>query len=350
MPIPVVCGSCGTKLVAPDAAAGKKVKCRNCQAIIPVPEAVAEEFEFVEDAPVVAAQPVTPAKPKPKPVVVVDEDEGEFEFDAAPKKKAKAAVAVDDEAPAPKKKSKPKLVRDDDDDEDEDDAPKSKNKKGKKPAKKKTNPLMLVGIGAVALIAVGFLGTMIWYFTIREDKPSTAATAPQTPFSIEGKARPGAPVSKEIPAGWSEYDLLPSFSIYFKDTLGIPQTKFSKRSEFDVIALTVSDSPEATNGMQMTTTQFTPEFFAIAKANTDEFLDGEKERLGRARQILSDKKFTVDGHPGREFKVKEKTGVEGIMRFVLAHNRLYIYRINEPGISESSENYRIFFENVTLKP
>ena len=51
MPIPVVCAACHTKLVAPDAAAGKKVKCQNCQSIIPVPESL-EEFDLrVTDSP-----------------------------------------------------------------------------------------------------------------------------------------------------------------------------------------------------------------------------------------------------------------------------------------------------------
>lgn len=37
MPIPVVCASCQTRLNAPDAAAGKKVKCPKCQAVMAVP-------------------------------------------------------------------------------------------------------------------------------------------------------------------------------------------------------------------------------------------------------------------------------------------------------------------------
>jgi len=179
MPIPVVCGSCGTKLVAPDAAAGKRVKCKNCQAIIPVPEAVAEEFEFVEDAP-----------------VVVEEGEGKYESDAAPKKKVKAAIVVeadeDDAAPATKKKSKPKLVRDDDGDEaDEDDAPKPKNKKGKKPAKKKSNPLVLVGIGAV--VAVVAAAVVLAAFP--------QATAPsQPPQAVVLPPRPAAAVTIDLSA------------------------------------------------------------------------------------------------------------------------------------------------------
>jgi hypothetical protein len=37
MPIPVICGSCGTKLKAPDSAAGRKVKCPKCGTLASVP-------------------------------------------------------------------------------------------------------------------------------------------------------------------------------------------------------------------------------------------------------------------------------------------------------------------------
>jgi TM2 domain-containing membrane protein YozV len=52
MPIVVTCPSCGSKLKAPDTAAGKKLKCPKCQAPIAVPGAAA-------DAPQPAAPPVT---------------------------------------------------------------------------------------------------------------------------------------------------------------------------------------------------------------------------------------------------------------------------------------------------
>ncbi len=346
MPIPVVCGSCGTKLVAPDAAAGKKVKCRNCQAIIPVPEAVAEEFEFVEDAPVVAVKPVTPAKPKPKPVVVVDEDEGEFEFDAAPKKKAKAAIVVeddeDDEPPAPKKKPKPKLVRDDDDDEtEEEEATKSKNKKGKKPAKKKANPLMLVGIGAVALIAVGFLGTMIWYVAFREKTTTAAGT------SIN--AAPGGGAAKDPLAGWTKFDKV-GYTAYFKDSLGAPKSISNVQQGGKLETLAVGEGPGSRNGMLVVTTEFQPAVFDVVKKNPSVAFDNGVKGMTRNGTIQSTKDTTVEGNPAREVKMRQNDGSEGIIRMVLAHNRLYIYGVIDPGISEASEVYKTFFENFKLKP
>ena len=78
MSIAVVCSHCSAKLNAPDSAAGKKVKCPKCQSVITVPEALAPEFEVVED------EPQAPKKPKAvvKAAVELDDD------DEPPRKKA----------------------------------------------------------------------------------------------------------------------------------------------------------------------------------------------------------------------------------------------------------------------
>ncbi len=61
MPIPVTCPNCGTRLNAPDAAAGKKVKCPRCAAPFPVPNP-GEEPMMVTAAP--AARPAAPPPPR----------------------------------------------------------------------------------------------------------------------------------------------------------------------------------------------------------------------------------------------------------------------------------------------
>jgi hypothetical protein len=120
MSIAVVCSHCSAKLNAPDSAAGKKVKCPKCQSVIAVPEALAPEFEVVEDEP--------QAPKKPKAVV-------------------KAAVELDDDEPPRKKR---RARDEDDDDQDDDDRPR---KKKKKPAE--GNSMMVRNIvGGVALIAL----------------------------------------------------------------------------------------------------------------------------------------------------------------------------------------------------
>src|SRR5438105_447293 len=58
MPIRVTCHQCGTKLGVPDTAAGKKVRCSNCQAVCEVPAAITPaappKAEFQDDEPAVA--------------------------------------------------------------------------------------------------------------------------------------------------------------------------------------------------------------------------------------------------------------------------------------------------------
>src|SRR5688572_3636665 len=98
MPIAVVCGSCHSKLNAPDAAAGKSVKCPKCKAALTVPAATEPQFEVVDE----------PEPPKKKKIVVVDDDDDD-----------------EDEKPKAKKKSRPVA---DDDDDDADEKPKAKKK------------------------------------------------------------------------------------------------------------------------------------------------------------------------------------------------------------------------------
>ncbi|MBY0456844.1 MAG: zinc-ribbon domain-containing protein, partial [Gemmataceae bacterium] len=143
MPIPVQCRECSARLNAPDAAAGKKVKCPKCGSPLTVPAAEPEpEFEEV-DEPDAADEPA----PKPK------------------KKTAKAAVA-DDEDDRPKKSKK------DRDDEDEDDRPRPKKKgaKGKKKAKS-GGGMVFALVGVVLLVVVG--GGLAYWFT-RPKAPEVA--------------------------------------------------------------------------------------------------------------------------------------------------------------------------------
>jgi hypothetical protein len=166
MPIPVVCESCNAKLNAPDAAAGKSLKCPKCKGAITVPDPAAAQFEVVDEEP--AAPPkaklATPAKKKP--VVVEDEDE-----DEKPKAKKKKPVLIeedDDEDEKPKaKKKKPVLVEEDDDDEEdddeEDDKPRKKKKKKKVVSAVDSGNMARTIIGIVVLlIALGFAAYVWW--------------------------------------------------------------------------------------------------------------------------------------------------------------------------------------------
>ena len=108
MPIAVTCPECSAKMKAPDAAAGKKVKCPKCGEMLTVPAAQAE-FEVVEDEPAppkkvkAEVEEEEDEKPKKKAKAIAEDDEDE---DEKPKKKRAQAEADEDEDAKPKKKAK----------------------------------------------------------------------------------------------------------------------------------------------------------------------------------------------------------------------------------------------------
>ena len=195
MPISLICGACDAPLTAPDAAAGKRVKCRKCGAIleVPLPEPDSHaDFEVIEEAPTMMMPPIKkgsvpplpaakvpppaaakplpqPAKPKPRPVEMeIDEDD-------------------EDDRPTPKRKSKPVIAADDYDEDDFDDEPRPKTPKpGKsKKAAGMNMPLVLGG----ATVAVALIGVLFWYFVIREPE-YTFVTPPLAPQDSGVKGAP----------------------------------------------------------------------------------------------------------------------------------------------------------------
>jgi hypothetical protein len=160
MPILVACPGCSTKLNAPDAAAGKRVKCPKpqCGMIVPVPAPVTEApaFEVVEDEP---AAP--PPKPKTKPLIAA------VEADDDDRPRSRRRRDEDEEGDRPRKRRR---------DDNEDDTLRQKNgiKSGK-------------GAGAIVGIALGF----IFQFGL---------------FGVGIYAFVGGGGSKApVPAGWVEY-------------------------------------------------------------------------------------------------------------------------------------------------
>ena len=173
MPIAVVCPGCNSRLNAPEAAAGKTVKCPKCKAPLVIPEPDADPgFETVDDPVPSPKKPAAASAKAPavKTDVMLDDDD-------------------DDEEEKPRAKKKSREVEDEDEDED-DDRPKKKGKgKGKK--KSKGSPVLLIGAiaGGILLLVGAFC---IYWFAIREDKPKETAnnTTPNVP---PGGPQPGGP-------------------------------------------------------------------------------------------------------------------------------------------------------------
>ncbi len=373
MPIPVVCGSCSAKLMAPDAAAGKKVKCKNCQAVIAVPVPVAEEesdFEFVDPATLappkpVAAKPVVaavvPVKAKSKPAVIVeDEDNEEFDFGAAPEKSKAKVVANDDnedDVPKPKKKSKTVVALDN---EDEDDAPRKSKKKAvtvededdeddtprKSKKKKKGNPLIFVLGGVGALFALGFIGVMIWYVAVRE-KEGTAGTKPTATDGTGGPYQQPAvvPAVPPVPAGWTQYNRN-SHSMYFKESFG-PTTPRQASVNQTLLDKVVAGYGSKSLMLSMSIT-YRKEALGKMPPAADPYPQMEAATAEYGK-IVSRKDIVIDGKPGREVLIQFEVGQTMYWRMVLAFNREYHFGVTEPGITEQSESYRVVFDSVKLK-
>ena len=150
MPIPIVCPGCGVQLKAPDAAAGKRVKCPKCANPIPVPALEAEDpgFDIVDDTP--APAPAKPVMARAKPVAAkpVDDDEE----DDRPRTKRKSRDDDEEEEDRPRRSASRK--RCDEDDDDEDDRPRNRGRGT--PAKKSGGfPIWIpIAGGALLLIAI----------------------------------------------------------------------------------------------------------------------------------------------------------------------------------------------------
>ncbi len=178
MPVLVVCSNCSTKLSAPDAAVGKRVKCPKCAAAIPVPgPAPAEVVD--EPPPVKVEEPVR------------DDDEG-------PRQKKRRAEDDDDDDERPRRK--PRAARDDDHDND--------RTRRKKQAKKSGGMLVVAVVGGVLLL--GGAGFAAYWFGFRDQEPETAAApAPNpnpAPLPASNPDGPNPPAEgKHLTSDWKEH-------------------------------------------------------------------------------------------------------------------------------------------------
>lgn len=160
MPIRVVCPDCSAKLNAPDATAGKRLKCPKCQASLLVPSVGDEGDVEVIDEPV-----------------------------APPQAKSKTGKSV---AARPSG------------DRDEDEPPKKKKSKKKKKDKPKANPTAkLIGTGLALVFAIGAIVFAVVRHTSRQSEIAAAKTEPVkdvAPTTPTGPAVPPPP-PKQVPPG-----------------------------------------------------------------------------------------------------------------------------------------------------
>lgn len=390
MPIAVAC-TCGVKLKAPDAAAGKRVKCPKCGAglVVPVP-APEPDFEFVDDEPApppVAAVAKPVAKPKPQ-LIEDDEDEPrpakkkarviDDEEDARPaKKKAAKPVEVDepvdDEEEKPKKKSrrdrdeeedeKPakKSRRDRDDDDDEKPAKKSRRsrddedededapKKGK--GKKKSNLPLILGIGGGVLV-LAVVGIVVGVVMMSGNTDQTKGTN-TTPG---GSGGPGGGQTG-LPAGWSKFQG-EGFSVAVPDSAkfgsqpGVPAQQGKVWGTTGLIGpptpgqvvyiVSISQLPKESQQMLDQDPSLVGTLMKLG-------LSKGADQFGKGMKVESDKKVPLDGGDGIQITLK---GPEagGHLRFCYRKGKLITWGVMAQTVpDEGQESVKTFFETFKIE-
>lgn len=142
MTISFACPECAKKYKVEDKFGGKKIKCRECNAVMPIPEAeplveAVDEWE----------EPAKPQKPSRKPVPKPEEDDDDGfgqPLEEAPRRTLKAAPAV----------SRPRSSRSDDDEA----PPKKKARKSSSSSSGGPSVVAYTGAGLVG----GLIGAVIW--------------------------------------------------------------------------------------------------------------------------------------------------------------------------------------------
>ena len=145
VPITIKCPECGDKRSVPDEFAGKKVKCKSCDAVFrasapPPPAKNCEEDDEIDE------------KPRAKRRNEVDEDE--------PTERPRSRRRADEDEDAD---DKPRTRRrDDDEDEERPRRKKSSDRERAKSKKKKVTPAYILGVMAASLFLIGALAFVGW--------------------------------------------------------------------------------------------------------------------------------------------------------------------------------------------
>ncbi len=332
MPIVVVC-PCGAKLKAPDAAAGKRVKCPKCASalLVPAPEA---DYVEVEDDPSPAP---TPAKRKPQ---LIEDDE-----DAPrPTKKATAARSK----PAPVEVDEPV---DDEDEEEERPQRKTPGKKKKgmtREALKKKRLLTLILGLCGATFVLGAAGVVL-----------AIALNTQDPAKAGLSTQPAVPQPPPLPAGWSTFKG-EGFSVAVPDA-----AQFKKQDQQGPNAggpQPPQDTKVYANGVQPQPQPNGPPIFIyvvsvgklppgaaaeFAKSPEAGWEAIKKANAGGAK-LENEKVIQVGGVEGRQYTAS--TGfVAGIVRVVVKGEKVYSWLVmSQAAPAADAPEVKPFFDTFKL--
>jgi hypothetical protein len=133
MPIEVSCTNCSALLRAPDAAAGKKIKCPKCETIVPVPAAGGE-------AATIKPTPSTAPPPMPVPVLPAAPPQAVVPVGPAPSRRD------DEDRPPPRRRY-----------EEDDDRPRRRQRRDESPTTGGSGLPLGLGIGSIAMGVVALI-------------------------------------------------------------------------------------------------------------------------------------------------------------------------------------------------
>ncbi len=339
MPIVVVC-PCGAKLKAPDAAAGKRVKCPKCASalLVPAPEA---DYVEVEDDPLPAP---TPAKKKP---MLVDDDDAPRPAKKPTAARSKPAPVEVNEAVDDDEDDAPKAKRRRDEDEDDDDTPKKrKGKKGKKEQAKSKLPLIL-GIGGGVFVLLTVVGIIVGVMMSGNGGGPTKGTNTQ----------PTTPPKPALPPGWSEFKG-DGFSVAVPDAIQFKQQEQGPNRPGQPPAGTKTYA----NGVQPQPQPNGPPLFAyvvsvgdVPAAAAAEFAkspeagwEAIKKQGGGGAQLQNEKTIRVGSVEGRQYTLNAGF-VAGIVRVVVKGDKVYSWVVmSQVAPAEDAPEVKSFFDTFKL--
>lgn len=334
MPIAVAC-SCGVKLKAPDAAAGKRVKCPKCgnPVSVPVP-APADDFEMVDDDP-----PPAPAPARKKPKLVDDDD---------PPPTTKKMPTAAKTQPMPRPKPKPVVVDEPvDDDDEEDEKPKKKKGKKKKEEPKSKLPLILgIGGGVVGLLViVGIVVAVV------------AGGGGGQAQGTGGGTTPTQPVAPPLPPGWSTFKG-EGFSVAVPDAVGF-KLQDQPPGGGGPGPKPPPGAKNYTNGVPPQQGQpiniylvgvgpVPPEAKAAFEKSPQDGWEALK-KAGGGQALQDEKTIQVGGVEGRQFTLQ--TGVvNGVVRVAVKGDKIYSWGLMAPvAPSEDSPELKPFFDTFKIE-
>ncbi|CAN5607420.1 hypothetical protein BH11PLA2_BH11PLA2_06520 [soil metagenome] len=314
MSIAVQCPECNSRLNAPDAAAGKRVKCPKCATVMQIP-AVDDGFEVVDEGNGFEVVDEAPAKPKAKPAPkrrLMDEDDD----DDRPRRKRKVVDEYDDDD-------------DEEDDEDEDDRPR-KIKAKKKATGSSKLPLITSGaIAAVLLLGVG------GYFLFSGSKGGTSSVTGVnwTKFDASDGSYTayfpnGAPTAASFDELGGEKAKTPQEAEQAKQFMEAMGMKFDawKKTDSGRDYLVFTITLPAAMASQMKKEDLTKPMPKGGRGGVGE-MAGMKDG-----EILNDETTTVSGQTAKQVLVKDKTGKYMFMRIFFVGEKVVML-----GVKSSSE-------------